>query len=230
MFWVSRINHNFYLTEKLLQKASKIMTSKLVHMGIYKFRGESYTAKNSYESKVKISKEAISTLIESSDIKDGSTYVTSFNDYKLMLLLHKDSIFIVITREDYPNRCMHAVLLELISLSEAKIVTAPSLKSLALKYDDIELVDKLMKVQNKVNVVTLTMQNNIDVALQNCVKAEKIESDTEVLMQQAGIFKDRSRDLKLKMWWQNMKMRIMIVGVALIILGIVIGLAVAMSQ
>lgn len=43
------------------------------------------------------------------------------------------------------------------------------------KYDNLAEVDKLAAVAKKVDTVKLVMQENVDLALQNCVKLESIE-------------------------------------------------------
>lgn len=43
------------------------------------------------------------------------------------------------------------------------------------KYDNLAEVDKLASVARKVDTVKLVMQENVDAALQNCVKLESIE-------------------------------------------------------
>jgi hypothetical protein len=43
------------------------------------------------------------------------------------------------------------------------------------KYDNLAEVDKLAAVSKKVDSVKLVMQENVDMALQNCVKLESIE-------------------------------------------------------
>lgn len=43
------------------------------------------------------------------------------------------------------------------------------------KYDNLAEVDKLAAVSKKVESVKLTMQENVDMALRNCVKLESIE-------------------------------------------------------
>jgi hypothetical protein len=43
------------------------------------------------------------------------------------------------------------------------------------KYDNLAEVDKLASVAKKVDTVKLVMQENVDLALQNCVKLESIE-------------------------------------------------------
>jgi hypothetical protein len=73
------------------------------------------------------------------------------------------------------------------------------------KYDNLAEVDKLAAVAKKVDSVKLVMQENVDLALQNCVKLENIEKAAEELQQQAGVFKRNANELKKKMWWKNMK-------------------------
>lgn len=48
------------------------------------------------------------------------------------------------------------------------------LSKICRKYDDLAAVDKLSSVSQKVESVKLVMQDNIDIALQNCVKLESI--------------------------------------------------------
>ena len=49
------------------------------------------------------------------------------------------------------------------------------LQKLCQKYDNLAEVDKLASVTKKVETVKLVMQENVDIALQNCVKLETIE-------------------------------------------------------
>jgi hypothetical protein len=91
-------------------------------------------------------------------------------------------------------------------------------------------VDKLAAVTKKVDAVKLVMQDNINIALQNCVKLESIEATSEELQQQAGIFKKNAKDLRDKMWWKNMKMKLIIAFIVIAILAIIIGVSVAYSQ
>lgn len=51
----------------------------------------------------------------------------------------------------------------------------PMFQRIAEKYDDVASVDKIAAVAKKVETVKLVMQENVDIALQNCVKLESIE-------------------------------------------------------
>lgn len=153
-------------------------------------------------------------------------------------------IYILICAVQYPQRCAHMCLEELqrnfVNKVGDKAITAKdralnnSASSLLLrtcqKYDNLAEVDKLAAVSKKVDSVKLVMQENVDLALQNCVKLESIEKQAEELQQQAGVFKRNANELKNKMWWKNMKMRLLIAFIILVILGIIIGVAVAFSE
>jgi hypothetical protein len=79
------------------------------------------------------------------------------------------------------------------------------LQKICRKYDNLSEVDKLSSVSQKVESVKLVMQDNIDIALQNCVKLESIGKAAEELQQQAGVFKRNAHELKKRMWWKNLK-------------------------
>jgi len=146
-------------------------------------------------------------------------------------------IYILICQHNYPQRCAHGCLEELqrsfTSKAGDKATTAKDraldkmclnlFQVLCKKYNNLAEVDKLAAVAKKVETVKLVMQENVDMALQNCVKLENIEKQAEELQQQAGVFKRNATDLKNKMWWKNMKMKLIIGFIVLAILGIIIG-------
>jgi len=148
-------------------------------------------------------------------------------------------IYILIAQTSYPQRAAHACLEELqhqfITKCGDKATTAKDqqldktcvnlMSLLCKKYNNLSEVDVLANVKNKVDTVKLVMQENVDMALQNCVKLESIEKSAEELQQQAGVFKKNAKELKDKMWWKNMKMRLIIAFVVVVILIIVIVVA-----
>lgn len=51
----------------------------------------------------------------------------------------------------------------------------PIFQAICQKYDNLAEVDKLSAVSRKIETVKVTMQENVSVALANCVKLETIE-------------------------------------------------------
>ena len=49
------------------------------------------------------------------------------------------------------------------------------------------------------------MQDNIALALQNCVKIDDIQLKSEELEKGALVFRGAARDLKSKMWWKEIR-------------------------
>lgn len=153
-------------------------------------------------------------------------------------------IYIMICKSSYPQRCAHAALEELqkqfIAKAGDKATTAkdkaldkqcgPILEKICQKYDNLSEIDKLASLTSKVDSVKLVMQENVDLALQNCVKLEKLEKDAEDLQQQAGVFKRSAHDLKKKMWWKDIKMKLVIGFIILAIIGIIAGVIAYMVQ
>lgn len=98
------------------------------------------------------------------------------------------------------------------------------------KFDNVKNVDQVAAVQRKVNAVKISMQENIELALSNCVKLENIEKQSEELQREAGVFKLRATDLKNQVYWQNIRLKLCIAFIILAILGVIIGVAVYMSD
>ena len=105
----------------------------------------------------------------------------------------------------------------------------PLLQKICQKFDNVGEVDKVAGTLAKVESVKLVMQDNVELALANVVKLETVEKAAEELQQQAGVFKRNAHELKKKMWWKNLKMKIIIGVIILAIIGIIVGVAVAMS-
>lgn len=53
-------------------------------------------------------------------------------------------------------------------------------QSLCIKYNNLSEVDRLSAVNQKIDTVRVTMQENISIALANCVKLEAIEAQTGI--------------------------------------------------
>jgi hypothetical protein len=153
-------------------------------------------------------------------------------------------IYVLICAINYPQRCAHSCLEELqrtfVAKAGEKATSAKErqldrqcgdlLQKICRKYDDLAAVDKLSSVSQKVESVKLVMQDNIDIALQNCVKLESIGKAAEELQQQAGVFKRNAQELKKRMWWKNLKMKLLLAAIILIIIGIIAAVIAVMVE
>ncbi len=83
-------------------------------------------------------------------------------------------------------------------------------------------VDKMAQVHDKIEVVKSTMKENIQQLLLNEEKLERIETAAVQLNEQAGRFKEGSKELSNKMWWKMWKMRLLIGGLIVAVLIILI--------
>ena len=81
--------------------------------------------------------------------------------------------------------------------------------------------NKVNEVNEKLDKVKVIMNDNIDLALQNCAKLETMELKSEELLQQAGVFKKSAKDIKNKLWWKNMRAKLIIATIVFIIVGII---------
>ncbi|GAB5031845.1 vesicle-associated membrane protein 7b [Nannochloropsis oceanica] len=145
-------------------------------------------------------------------------------------------IFILISERSYPVRAANACLDDLqrsfliktgtksLEVKEKGLdkTCGEMLRKLCEKYDDLLQVDKLAAVMNKVDSVKLVLQENVQVALANCVTLENIESAAEDLQAQAGMFKKNATTLKKQMWWKQLRMKLLVALVIVAILLVII--------
>mmetsp|Transcript_9513 Transcript_9513/g.19000 ORF Transcript_9513/g.19000 Transcript_9513/m.19000 type:complete len:234 (-) Transcript_9513:26-727(-) len=132
----------------------------------------------------------------------------------------QDRIFLVVTRENYPDRVAFKMIEELrtgflqkyadksLVCKEHALDRAASklMQRLCDKYDDLQQVDSIASVEAKVDVVKVVMQDNISKMLENSAKLDDIYKTAEELQQQAGVFKKNATKLRKRMWWKNKKM------------------------
>lgn len=170
------------------------------------------------------------------NIRSGQSNVFTNNGMIYLFTGGDDNmVFYVVTKNGYSTRLLAKCTDDLKCYylhykTKGNKIDMELLIKICRKYDNPEEVDKLTKVQQKIESVKTVMQNNIDIAMQNCVKLEEMEKQTDELQHLAGVFKISSVQLKNKLWWKNMRMRIIIGVIVLIIIGIIVGVVVAMSQ
>lgn len=90
--------------------------------------------------------------------------------------------------------------------------------------------EKLLTVQEKVDVLKNTMYDNILKATDNTQKLNDLESRAEELANDSNIFNNGAKQLQQKMWWKKVKTYIAIGSVIAIILTILIVVVVLSSE
>lgn len=88
--------------------------------------------------------------------------------------------------------------------------------------DHPEEVSKLAKVKAQVSEVKGVMMENIDKVLDRGVKIELLVDKTENLHSQAQDFRQIGTQIKRKMWWQNMKIKLIVLAILIALIFIIV--------
>lgn len=80
----------------------------------------------------------------------------------------------------------------------------------------------LFRLKEHVNEVSNIMQENIEKILERGSRLDHLEDRSEMLSSRADEFRVHSRRVSRKMWWQNMRMNIIIGSVVLVIILIIV--------
>lgn len=89
---------------------------------------------------------------------------------------------------------------------------------------------KLGETNMKLDEVKNQMHTNISIMLENQTKLESIELKSQELVQSSAIFAISSKDLAKRIWWKNMKIKIFVGTFVLIILTIIVGVCIGLTQ
>lgn len=88
--------------------------------------------------------------------------------------------------------------------------------------DHPEEVSKLAKVKAQVSEVKGVMMENIEKVLDRGVKIELLVDKTEDLHSQAQVFRQQGGQIKRKMWWQNMKIKLIVLAILIVLILIIV--------
>uniref|UniRef100_A0A2P2JF25 Vesicle-associated membrane protein 724 n=2 Tax=Rhizophora mucronata TaxID=61149 RepID=A0A2P2JF25_RHIMU len=92
-----------------------------------------------------------------------------------------------------------------------------------MKYiiDHAEEIEKLLKVKAQVSEVKSIMLGNIDQAIQRGETLTNIADKAENLHDQAQMYKQQGTQIRRKMWYQNMKIKLVVLGILLLLVLII---------
>lgn len=174
--------------------------------------------------------DTILDILEGEDlnIETGASHAFQYDGLKyLMHFVTTTELICVVSSLEYKSRLLAQMLSEIKMQYDASKKSNKNpytfLKQLGDKYNDTSSIDIISRTQEKLNEVKSVMHQNIEIALENCTKLETLEIQAQNLAMESGIFKNRSRALKNKMWWKNIKMKIYLGLIILLILGIITG-------
>ncbi|THU45473.1 hypothetical protein C4D60_Mb02t18300 [Musa balbisiana] len=88
--------------------------------------------------------------------------------------------------------------------------------------DHPEEISKLAKVQDQVSEVKGVMMENIEKVLDRGEKIELLVDKTENLRSQAQDFRQQGTKMRRKMWLQNMKIKLIVLGIIIALILIII--------
>uniref|UniRef100_A0ACD5WFZ9 Uncharacterized protein n=1 Tax=Avena sativa TaxID=4498 RepID=A0ACD5WFZ9_AVESA len=88
--------------------------------------------------------------------------------------------------------------------------------------DHPEEINKLAKVQAQVSEVKNVMMENIEKVLDRGEKIELLVDKTENLRSQAQDFRQQGTQVRRKMWLQNMKIKLIVLGIIIALILIII--------
>ncbi|XP_071492260.1 vesicle-associated membrane protein 4-like [Diadema antillarum] len=80
---------------------------------------------------------------------------------------------------------------------------------------------KIQRVQGQVDEVMDVMKDNMEKVIDRGERLDNLEEKTDELMYSASIFKVSAKGLRSHFWWQQCKMRVLLLAVVLVILIIV---------
>lgn len=88
--------------------------------------------------------------------------------------------------------------------------------------DHPEEISKLSKVKAQVSEVKGVMMENIEKVIDRGAKLDDLTDKTEVLRSQANEFRTTGTQMRRKMWFQNMKIKLIVLGIIVALILIII--------
>ena len=168
-------------------------TGKVVYVGVV--RSNDFVAVASYAHVDVINTDGVRLLVRSQEkLEPRKLYVSKTDELAVNFYADdRGRVYLVVTLQDYPARVAYLLLEELQSrfLTKAgeKISTATEdslsrscrgiFKEICERYNKLSEVDQIASVQEQLNTVTTTMQDNIKNMLQN-------EQKLQDILQQSG--------------------------------------------
>ena len=141
-------------------------------------------------------------------------------------------LFIVYVDAAYPERFVFAMIDEikneniLANVNEATKELDPlgrkQLKGIVDKYQDKDKLDKINEIQQDVNDIKVDVNDNINKMVQNIDDVNELQEKSDALKDASKDYHDNAQEVKQITWWQNFKIRIILILIILIVLGFIL--------
>lgn len=82
--------------------------------------------------------------------------------------------------------------------------------------------EKVEEMKAKVSEVQGVMRQNIEMVMDRGEKIDILVEKAHDLQNEAGLYRENGRAIKRKMWWQDMKIKITVIGILILILVLII--------
>ena len=82
--------------------------------------------------------------------------------------------------------------------------------------------EKVEDMKAKVSEVQGVMRQNIEMVMDRGEKIEVLVGKAEDLQKEAAVYRENGRAIQRKMWWKDMKIKITVIGILLLILALII--------
>ena len=141
-------------------------------------------------------------------------------------------LFIVYVDAAYPERFVFAMIDEikneniLANVNETTKELDPlgrkQLKGIVDKYQDKDKLDKINEIQQDVNDIKVDVKDNINKMVQNIDDVNELQEKSDALKDASKDYHDNAQEVKQITWWQNFKIRIILILIILIVLGFIL--------
>mmetsp|Transcript_14390 Transcript_14390/g.23809 ORF Transcript_14390/g.23809 Transcript_14390/m.23809 type:complete len:227 (+) Transcript_14390:104-784(+) len=183
-----------------------------------------------YSSGHDVDKEGVREQVASNaHARPGGKYTATGDLQSIHYCLdHMGRIYSIVTNPSFSVRTAFIILEEfqqsfqrdfgsrLSTASEESLsrVSTPMLRDFCEKSESPVISDdKLNSIHEKLDVVRTTMQENIQQILLNQESVDRINSSAEHLTEQSIAFKSSTKELRNRMFWKMVKMRLLIFSV-----------------
>lgn len=168
----------------------------------------------------------------------NSKFTYTCDGHTFNYLVDKDFTYCVVANESagrqVPIACLERIKDEFVQKYGGGMPHAPSSNILKKEFgprlqyhmqycvDHPEEVSKLAKVKAQVSEVKGVMMENIEKVLDRGEKIELLVDKTENLRDQAQDFRTRGTQLRRRMWLQNMKVKLIVLGIIVALILIIV--------